>query len=104
MSAKPAVLREAAVRDLRGAVDFYVGEGSTAAALSFIDALEGSLQDLRAHPLAGSPRYAVDLDIPGLRSWIVPGFPYLIFYRDGPEHIDVWRVLHAERDVPEYLR
>jgi plasmid stabilization system protein ParE len=29
----------------------------------------------------------------------VSGFPYLVFYSEGSDEIDVWRVLHAERDL-----
>jgi toxin ParE1/3/4 len=32
------------------------------------------------------------------------GDPYLIFYIDRDDHVDVWRVLHAQRDIPARLR
>ncbi|RVH02752.1 type II toxin-antitoxin system RelE/ParE family toxin, partial [Sinorhizobium meliloti] len=31
-------------------------------------------------------------------------YPYLIFYRDQPDHVDVWRVLHAKRDIPQWMQ
>jgi toxin ParE1/3/4 len=34
----------------------------------------------------------------------VPRFPYLIFYLVGADHVDVWRVLHAERDIAAWMR
>lgn len=34
----------------------------------------------------------------------VDGFPYLVFYVEQPGHLDVWRVLHARRDIPSWLR
>lgn len=46
----------------------------------------------------------MELELPGLRHWPVAGFLYLIFYRGHDTHIDVWRVLHGERDVPARLR
>jgi toxin ParE1/3/4 len=56
------------------------------------------------HPAAGSPRYTHELDLPGLRVWPVRRFPYLVFYVEGAEEIDVWRILHGRRDVPAWLR
>jgi len=42
----------------------------------------------------------VALNLPRLRSWPVDGYPYLVFYTETTTHLDVWRVLHAERDIP----
>ncbi len=55
-------------------------------------------------PALGSPRYASELALPGLRSLATKGFPYLVFYIDRDDHIDVWRVLHARRDIPSRMR
>jgi toxin ParE1/3/4 len=56
------------------------------------------------HPTSGSPRYAVELNLPGLRVMPVPRYAHLVFYVDRGNHIDVWRVLHGERDIPAWLR
>ncbi|MDE0423122.1 MAG: type II toxin-antitoxin system RelE/ParE family toxin [Gammaproteobacteria bacterium] len=56
------------------------------------------------HPAVGSPRYAHELGVPGLRSRSTGRFPYLIFYVDHEEEVDVWRVLHAARDIPARMR
>jgi toxin ParE1/3/4 len=45
-----------------------------------------------------------DLDIPELRSWVVDGHCYVIFYVERAEDIDVWRILHGQRDLPGVLR
>ncbi|MCY3505287.1 MAG: type II toxin-antitoxin system RelE/ParE family toxin, partial [Chloroflexi bacterium] len=34
----------------------------------------------------------------------VTGFPYMVFYVEREADVDVWRVLHAARDIPEWLR
>ena len=104
MSTKPVVLRERAVRDVAEAVEHYLSEAPAAVALAFIDALEEAFQRIGEHPASGSPRYARELDLPGLRSWLVTGFPYLVFYLESEADIDVWRVLHAARDIPAWLR
>lgn len=101
--AAPVELRQRAVVDAGGAVDYFASEGGADLALRFIDALERALSHLGRHPLTGSLRYSYELDIPGLRSWPVPKFPYLVFYIAGAERVDVWRVLHAHRDVPAAL-
>ena len=51
----------------------------------------------------GSPRYAHELDLPDLRFWLVPGYPYIVFYVERDDHVDVWRVLHAQRDIPSWM-
>ena len=104
MTKKPVVLRERAQRDVDEAVEHYLVEARAAVALAFIDALEEVCRRLGEHPASGSPRYARELDLPGLRSWVVRGFPYLVFYVEREADIDVWRVLHAARDIPVWLR
>ena len=104
MSAKLVVLRERARRDLDEAVEHYSNAASAAVALALIDALEDAFERLGAHPASGSPRYGRELDLPGLRSWVVRGFPYLVFYIERSANVDVWRILHAARDIPAWLR
>ncbi|MYI83230.1 MAG: type II toxin-antitoxin system RelE/ParE family toxin [Chloroflexi bacterium] len=104
MTGKPVVLRQQAQRDVAEAVEHHLAEASAAVASAFIAALEDAFRRVGEHPASGSPRYAAELNLPGLRSWIVTGFPYLIFYVEREADIDVWRVLHGARDVPAWLR
>jgi toxin ParE1/3/4 len=30
--------------------------------------------------------------------------PYLVFYVERADHLDVWRVLHGMKDIPAWLR
>jgi toxin ParE1/3/4 len=101
---KPAVLRERADQDVQEAIDYYLAEGAQQAASGFVDALEQALRHMELHPASGSPRYGQELDLPGLRSWQLKGYPHLVFYVEGVDHIDVWRVLHASRDIPTWLQ
>ena len=41
--------------------------------------------------------------MPGLRSWPLAWYPQLVFYIERLEHIDVWRVLHGQRDIPGWM-
>jgi toxin ParE1/3/4 len=100
---KPVVQRRRAQQDVDEAVSFYLGEGSQKTALNFIEALEQAYAMLAHHTASGSPRYAHALDLPGLRFWPLSRFPYLVFYLDRSDHVDVWRVLHAQRDLPVWL-
>jgi toxin ParE1/3/4 len=104
VSAKPVVPREAAHQDVESVLDHYLQEASPAVALKFIDQLEKAYVHLARHPGTGSPRYGHALNIPGLRSWPLMGFPYLVFYVDTEDCIDVWRVLHDRRNIPEWMR
>ena len=104
MTSKPVVLREQAQRDVDEATDFYLAEAGEAVALRFIDALQTTPSALSRQPAAGSPRYAQELDLPGLRSRIVGRFPYVVFYVERDRDLDVWRVLHAKRDIAARLQ
>ena len=104
MTGKPVVLRERARRDIEGAVAHYLAEAGPAVALAFIDALEDARREIAERPAAGSPRHAHELDIPGLRSRPAGRFPYPIFYIERETDIEIWRVLHGARDIPEGMR
>lgn len=104
MSARPVVPRRQAQRDIDDAVDYYLAEGAGPAALALIDALEQAFGYLGRHPGIGSLRYAHELDLPGLRCWPLRRHPYLIFYVERNDRIDVWRVLHSQRDIPSWLQ
>ena len=68
-----------------------------------MDALERAYSHIAKHTATGSPRYAHELDIPELRSWPLHKYPYLVFYVEQADHIDVWRVLHMKRDIPVWM-
>lgn len=104
MSAKPVVPRALALQDVEEAIAYYLAEDAPQAALGFVDALEKAYARLGRHPSAGSPRYAHELEIPGLRTRALKGYSYLVFYVERDDHVDVWRVLHGQRDVPGSLR
>ncbi len=104
MKAKPVVPREQAHRDVENAVAHYLAEGAETAALGFIDAMENAYNHISRHPATGSPRYAHELNLPGLRSWPLTRYPYLVFYVEHPDHVDVWRVLHGQRDIPAWMQ
>ena len=101
---RSVVLRERARHDVETAVDWYRDDAGEDAALEFVDALEAALRHIETYPSSGSPRYSVELEIPALRCWQLVGFPYLVFYVERDDHLDVWRVLHNHRDIPAWMR
>jgi len=103
VKSKPIIPRELANRDVDEAVDHYLSDGADQAALGFIEALEQAYAHIGRHPASGSPRYAHDLNLPGLRFWPLSRYPHLVFYIECTDHIDVWRVLHGQRDIPGWM-
>ena len=100
---KPLIRRARADQDVAEAIEYYL-EHAPEYVSSFVDELERAYQHLQRRPGTGSPRYAHELNIPGLRFWACKKFPYAVFYVERAESIEVWRVLHGSRDIPAWLR
>jgi toxin ParE1/3/4 len=105
-SALPMVRRAMADHDVSSALEHYLAQ-SKRSATGFVNALERAFQHLQRHPATGSPRWAQELNIPGLRSWRCGRYPYLVFYvianETGKPRIEVWRLLHERQDIPAWL-
>lgn len=104
MRAKAVIPRQQANRDVDVAVSYYLSEAGEAVALRFIHALEKAYAHIGRHPAAGSPRYAHELNLPALRAWSLAGYPFTLFYVEHPDHVDLWRVLHNQRDIPASMQ
>jgi toxin ParE1/3/4 len=100
---KLVVPRAKANEDVEQAIAYYLDQQADKAALGFIKALEIAYAHISKQPASGSPRYSHSLDLPGLRSWSLNRYPYLVFYIESADAIDVWRVLHMSRDIPAWL-
>lgn len=103
MKAKPVVPRAKAREDVDAALDHYLKEAGADAALSFVDSLERSYGLIGRSPAAGSLRWSHELNMPGVRTVRLKGLPWLVFYFEAYDHIDVWGVLHAKRDIPSWM-
>jgi len=101
---KPVLRRAQAQEDVADAIAYYLEQGAPDAADGFITALEKAIRHISRHPASGSPRYAGELGLPDLRFWHIKKYPYLLFYVERDDHIDVWRMLHNQRDIPVWLR
>ena len=103
MSAKPLVLRESARADERDAVAYYAREAGLDVATRLAETLRDAYRAIGDHPGTGSPRYGSLLGIKDLRSRKLGRFPYFVFYIEHEKHVDIWRVLHTQRDIPASL-
>ena len=103
MTAKPIVPRKLANRDVDEAIVYYLSESSDELPLEFVDALERAYRHISRHAASGSSRYAVELNLPGPRSWPLRRFPHIVFYVETKDCIDVWRVFHGARDIPAWM-
>ena len=100
---KPLHWHPLARRDADEAAAWYAQEGGLALELTFTATLQATAGLISAHPGIGSPRYATVLNLAGLRCWRVKGFPQLVFYIERETQLDIWRVLHAQRDIPAWM-
>jgi toxin ParE1/3/4 len=99
---KKLVRRAIADADVLTALDYYF-TNAPEYALDFIDDLERAYQHIEQYPASGSPRYVIELELAELRAWKCHKYPYVIFYAERAEQIEVWRVLHEKQDLPESL-
>lgn len=100
---KRLTLKRRAMRDLAEARAYYKLEAPHML-VDFAVTVDSEFLHLRRHPDTGSPRYGLQLGIPGLRTWPVKTFPYLIFYLVEDARVVVLRVLHQAVDIPGHLK
>lgn len=104
MNPKPVVLSDRALVELTQIVRRYSSTASPDVARSFAEAVQDAFQHLSLFPASGSTRLDLPLNWPELRVWPVSRFPYLLFYAENDDTLDVYRILHTSRDIPESLR
>jgi toxin ParE1/3/4 len=83
----------------------WIRKGNPAAALQFLKSVELTCTLVSQMPGIGSQRYADIALVHGVRMIKVKGFEsYLIFYLEREAFIDIIRILHSARDIPEALQ
>jgi toxin ParE1/3/4 len=100
---KRIVRRALADTDILVALDYYIANAPEYMH-AFIDDIEHTMLHIQQYPASGSTHYAHALDLPGLRVWCCNKYPYLIFYIENVTQIEIWRILHAKRDIPTTLQ
>lgn len=101
--AKLALRSAQAQSDIEDALAWYQTEAPHMVT-RFLVALEKSVAHIQRASGTGSPRYAHELDIPGLRFWPLGKFPYSLFYIEHEDHLLVLRLVHMSRDIPATLQ
>ena len=83
----------------------WIAKDNPVAALRVLDAIELTCDVLSRMPGIGSPRYAEIPLVCGIRMLAIKDFEkYLLFYLESEDCVDVIRVLHGARDIPEALQ
>lgn len=86
-----------AQRDLV-AIGQYIAQDNPARALSFIDEITAKFRHVAERPLSFPAREDWH---PDLRSALHR--PYVIVFRVADDHVDIVRVFHGARDIPNLL-
>ena len=101
---KRAILRPQARADLHAEIVYYRKQAGKLIANQLAGAADDALQHLQQNPATGSLRIGQILEIPGLRSWRVSGFPLIWFYFEREDHLDVVRLLGERQDILVILK
>ena len=94
----------AAQADINNQTGYYVQEADIGTALRFLDAVEGTFELLKSQPHMGARTKLSHPALAGSRFVPVKGFEKILaFYRAQAGCIDVIRVIHSSRDIPNLL-
>jgi len=98
------VVQSASARDdARTTVEFYKREAGHDMASRLVDALRECFGQISQWPAIGSSQWGQVVGIADLRSVAVTGFPYVVFYVERDDCVQVWRILHQRRDLEPLL-
>ncbi len=93
------LVHDKARQDIRLISD-HIAKNNLAAALRFVDAAELTIEFLRSFPGAGPRIEPAVQAIPELRFWPIKRFrSYLVLYRPLSDGMEIFRVVHAARDM-----
>jgi toxin ParE1/3/4 len=93
----PILKRPQAERDIEECFVF-IAEDDLDIGVSFLVAVEDSLEQLSRMPLMGKVKHFPAIN--NLRIWPVKGFDsYLLFYLANEDSIELVRLLHGARDI-----
>ena len=97
----PILKRPQAERDIEECF-VYIAEDNVDVGISFLVAVEDSLEQISRMPLIGKVKTFESINGVTLRMWPVKGFDsYLIFYLANDDSVELVRLLHGSRDINE---
>ena len=103
MTAKVVAPLSDAVADFNAAIDYYLLEAGEAVAERFVSAVEATYAFIASAPGGGSTRLGELHGLPDMRSVNLRGFPYVVFYVERPDRVEIVRILHGQRDLEHAL-
>ena len=77
---------------------YYRHEAGARVATKLVEAMTKALAELELNPAIGSPSLGKVIDVEGLRTWRIDGFPLSFWYFERAEHIDVARLIGQRQD------
>ena len=89
---------ESADREIDAQVAYYAEHAGATVAERFYAALKATFQSLLQNPGHGRRFESMHAVLAGVRVWLVHGFPFLVYYREIDEGIEIIHVLHGARD------
>jgi len=89
---------EHADREIDEQVAYYTERAGAEVAERFYIALKATLRGLLEHPLKGRLIRTEHAALAGTRTWLVRGFPFVVYYREVADGIEIVHVLHGARD------
>lgn len=90
--------RDLAVEDLTKTYDWLEQESSCSGE-RLLDSVEATIDLLLDNPRAGRVREFECQVVQDIRSLVLDGLPYVIFYRAHPDELEIVRLLHGARDL-----
>lgn len=100
---KPVIPRLMAEDDLDRVCDHYLTAAGTGVVVDFLQDFDRAIAHISRFPDTGSLRYGFEPSLAGVRFWPMKKFPFLIFYIETEDQIDVWRVVHGNMDITAEL-
>lgn len=95
--------RELALCELENISD-YIAKDSPRRALKFLSVAERALLLLADHPQMGTAYETEDAELADLRRFPMAGIQnHLVFHRGFDQGIQIVRVIHGARDIPNVL-
>ena len=95
---KPYRLRPRARDDRRAEVLYYRQEAGAKVAAKLVEAMDKAPAELELNPAIGSPSLGKVIDVEGLRTGRIAGFPLSFWYFERAEHVDVARLIGQRQD------
>lgn len=92
------VLSIDADREIDDQVAWYAEHAGARVASRFYAEWKLTLQRLLARPRRGRVVSTARPELLGLRSWVMRDFPFLVYYREVSEGIEVVHILHGARN------